>query len=50
MDDHQLMRDGLISLLADSRSIEVVGDVLMHGMTGLEATRMDPKRPTASVR
>jgi DNA-binding NarL/FixJ family response regulator len=61
VDDHQLIRDGLIALLAESDSIEIVGDassgeeainmldrakpdvilmdLIMHGMSGLEATR-----------
>jgi DNA-binding NarL/FixJ family response regulator len=61
VDDHALMRDGIISMLADYDDIEVVGssptgeeaiskvqelrpdvvlmDIMLRGMTGIEATR-----------
>lgn len=61
VDDHALMRDGIISMLAECNDIEVVGsspngeeaiskvqelrpdvvlmDIMLRGMTGIEATR-----------
>lgn len=61
VDDHTLMRDGIISMLSDYKDIEVVGssgtgeeainsvqelqpdvvlmDIMLRGMTGIEATR-----------